>query len=499
MPQPAIYYIATNEAISQLRLLLESEEAPVGVKSFVDTIIELQIVNKHNPVARSVVLNHLKKSKSKGGSSGATLTIREKEFQKLGIMEESEDVIDKKKVIIKKLKKLTPLLSAPKRLAADKSNRKSFSKRQIRLALDEINFNENIAALSADGPWTSRIDALFTGVLDAMVRISGKDKRNFIAGTLQYASETVEITTQTLSSSQAEIIQLSDYRVVRAIDEMYVNYVEENHGPLKKLSTEQKSRIPVDLVFDIYDLCEKLGWERGKNTADQARKILDRLASTEFHINASEAPKFREKFTAGATSQRVRYLSEFRTYDEWEENEDTNIVDLAPRLYLVRLHSSIASNIVNNELRHIAHPGLIQDNSGIAHRFNNWCKVIIGVTAGKNDKVKEFLLDELWEQVMPSSRLSNFSESFKSLLRREALDGPESWRPGENCISLIYGYYVEIIHDEHEVKEVMRVKERSTRSGGKMYPLLRIWRDKADEYVGDNSDHNQALRRVYLA
>ena len=120
---------------------------------------------------------------------------------------------------------------------------------------------------------------------------------------------------------------------------------------------------------------------------------------------------------------------------------------------------------------------------------------MIGVRPGKKDVSRTYLLDELWEEMMSSSRLDNFTAHFQNLLARECIEGKEGWSPDKKNRSLIYGYYVEFNPDVEVIKEQMRIKGRRKRQGGKFYPAITIWRDAADSIVGDNSDHNLALRR----
>ena len=69
------------------------------------------------------------------------------------------------------------------------------------------------------------------------------------------------------------------------------------------------------------------------------------------------------------------------------------------------------------------------------------------------------------------------------------------WRgDNQSNIAWLYGYYYKIEWDEAKVKELNRIRRRRYRTT-KQYPVITIWRDVEDFYVGDNSDHNKALRR----
>lgn len=490
MSRPLVYYCATNAAKSQLARLLKSD-ASVPMKKFIDTIIELQILNDDKPVQRSLVQKTLK-SKSLAASA-SILTKREQELADSAVIEVDDTEISGRRVHLKTITRLEPLLHSNSGTEATPLP-PSPNRRQIQLQLDAISDN-GLIALSPFGPDRSRVDSLYVGILDAFVRGSSRDKRSVIQGVLRFGQERVSVTARSLQGGSGIVIG-SDYRVVRAIDEMFVNYIENEFGPISRLTAEQKESISLDMYFDIYDLCDKIGVSRHQAAADQVRKILDRLASTEFQIDAHEAPKFREKFTQGAHSTRVRYLTEFRSWDRWENDEANPMVgSFRSRIYLVRFHSSNARGLLNDETRHIAHPELMRDSAPLAHRLNSWSKVYVGVRPGPRDVPRSYLLDELYEELGVSERLDHFCASFISLMRRECLDGPTNFDPQKPCRSLLYGYYIEINPEIGAIKDLMRRKGRSRRAGGKWYPVVKIWRDPADPIVGDNSDHNQAFRR----
>lgn len=497
MPRPPSFYFAEEKAVSELHALIQDSNVPPHYKSVVQTIIELQLLNGGQPIERKVLMNQLKQlsTTSKLGISASMMSLREKEMTNLGVMEEEDFEVDGKRAIKRKLMKLSPLMSdaAAKKFKSSKPPSPPVTQRQIQLALSEL--SESFGVLQPSGNESSRIDALFTGVLDAMVRLSQKDTRNLISGIYRFGQEKVAIETSTLTGKGEKIMILSDYRVIRALNEMFVRNVEDRFGEIKRMSADDKDAIHGDFIFDVYDLCVELGLKRSYECAVQVRKILRRLSSTEFKIDASDAPAFREKFLLGAHEMNIRYLTESRAYKEYEEVGEGGVVDFVERLYLVRFHSSVLYGLLNDSTRHIAHPELVRDRSGIAHRFNNWCKIVIGVRPGKKDVSRTYLLDELWEEMMSSSRLDNFTAHFQNLLARECIEGKEGWSPDKKNRSLIYGYYVEFNPDIEVIKEQMRIKGRRKRQGGKFYPAITIWRDAADSIVGDNSDHNLALRR----
>lgn len=502
MARPATFYKANREVTSQLHSLVNSSSVPKHYKALIECVVEAQLKNDDRPITRPELITLLKQlPKAQAvGTSDASMTMRDKELISLGVMAESKSELDGKVINLKTFLNLNPLLEGQAQKDSTKTSPSEAKKNvatatptQIKLALDEI--EESYGVLTATDKMSSRVDALLTGVLDGMVRLSANDKRKEITGHYHFGQERVWIKTVTNSSDDSQIIMLSDYRVIRALNEMFVRYVEEKYGEIKRMTNQQKASITDDFVFDIYDLCEEMSLQRTKVCADNVREILRRLASTEFKMDATDAPLFKQKFLLGADSMNLRYITESRSYSEIDQDSDSLVVNFSARLYMVRFHSSILYGLLNDATRHIAHPALVQEKSGIAHRFNSWCKVVIGVRPGPRDKPRTFLLDELWELMMSSSRLDNFCRYFESLLARECVDGKDSWSIENKSRSLIYGYFVEIDSDTEVIKEQMRIKGRRRRRGGKLYPAVTIWRDAKDEIVGDNSAHNLALRR----
>ena len=113
MPRPPSFYFAEEKAVSELHALIQDSNVPPHYKSVVQTIIELQLLNGGQPIARKVLMNQLKQlsTTSKLGISASMMSLREKEMTNLGVMEEEDFEIDGKRAIKRKLKKLSPLMS----------------------------------------------------------------------------------------------------------------------------------------------------------------------------------------------------------------------------------------------------------------------------------------------------------------------------------------------------------------------------------------------------
>lgn len=495
MPRLNTYFSITQHARSELRSLIEQSDAQEAIKTFIRVIAEQYVLAGCQPVSRENIVSVLRKEKPRVGVSKASMAMRERELLELHVMIERKGEVENSQINIREVISLKPLM---KLKDAEESSpiKKGVQKKMSHLILQSEADDLDVGILSVPDGNFSRVDALHTGILDGAVRLSGKDGSKRIHTTYQYGAEVISISTYTTTEERGEISILSDYRAVRCLNEMYVEFVESKYGPLWKLSDEVKANIGGDFLFDVYDLCEAMGMRRTDVSARYVTQMLERLMSTEFKIESDEAPEFRRKFTRGAHEMRVRYLTEVRAYREYQASVgEFELVDYNNRAYLVRFHSSILEGLLNNETRHVSNPGLLSERSGIAHRLASWCQIMVGVTAGVRDKPRSFLLDELWERMMASSQLNNFCVHFTRLLKRNCINGSDTWNENVKSLSLIYGYYVEYDPDIEKSKELMRIRGRRRRKGGKIYPTVTVWRDSEDLYVGDNSAHNVALRR----
>lgn len=453
-----------------------------------------------DPVSRRSVINQLE-LQNKIGTNKSTMANREASLKSLGVFEERMEFQGKSQVLIREIKTLAPIIKQYLTQESDEDlelPRRLGSKKQMSLAFEELEKNHNILLPTGNGK--SSHEALFTGILDAAVRMSRSDNRKVIEVKYNFGrNDSILITTSTDTRASMEIIELPDYRVIRALGEMYVNWVELEHGcDVAQLTEDQVSEISGEFIFDIYDLCTELNFSRNIRNANSVRAILARIYATHFHIDAENSPFFREKFSNGAHVFNVKFLTESSEYKEYESDNESNVIDFNTRLYRIKFHSYLLRGLIDPRTRHISHPALVREKSGICHRFNSWSKIAIGVTTGKADSEKWYLLDELWEKVMPSSRADNFYKYFIRVLERHCVGGEHAWDPNNKNVSLVYGYYVEYHPNDHKMfMDLARIKRRSHMYKlFKKFPVIRIWRDREDEIVGDNSPHNLKVRRT---
>lgn len=493
MARTQIIYAASEQAQSELSTLLATDGVPTHLKTFVETVCDLHLA-RGDYVPRADVTDKLKTA-NVVGINKSTMANRDRALIEQGVLKDQKITWQGKPAIRREITKLLPLVR--KHVTSAKPERQGRALgSEIQIELSKL--GGNFGLLIPTDNSKSRIEKLFTGFLDAAVRLSARDKRKEIKCKYVISrDESVHIHTRCRSGSDSSLMALSDYRVIRALNEMFCDWVEVNYGKLKQLTSEDKASISGDFCFDIYDLLSQMGLSRKPASANQVRKILDRITDTSFTIDASESPTFRQRFLNGAHVATISYFSEGKAYRTWEEDPDNpKLVNFSNRVYSVRFNSSVLQGLLDPSTRHVAHPGLMSERSGIAHRLSNFCKIRIGVRPLKNERPREFLLDELWEDMIGTSELDNFNRNFIALLTKMAVGGPDNWSPDRKCTSLIYGYYVEYDPDPENIRDLMQMKGRSARRGGKLYPIVRIWRDKEDAIVGDNSAHNKGTRRA---
>lgn len=484
--------IEITEAIKKVRQVLPENS---GLRLFIEALATL-IVKEGRAVSTKEFVAY---AKNVGiGSSSALITSRVQQLVEEGCAEEKKTAIGSKPVIMCTISTLYPIIhgeAKPKKIST------RVSEPQIQLGFQNI--AEDWLPITSTNGDRSRIDALFLGVLDSVMRVDGRDKRLVISSPYKYGKEEVKITASTSTNEGAGISFLTDCRAMRSLEEMFCSAIEDEYGPIKHLDEDVKKQISGDVILDIYKLCREMGLDQGTQSAESVRKILARLVDTKYEINAEGAEDFKRKFLGGADSASIRFLTECYTWKGPEAVNGTSIVDFKSRVYKVRLHSSVVAALLNDQ-RFSAHPGLRSEKVPIAHRLNSSCRIVVGVRKNPKREVVEFLLDEFWERVMPSSLLKNFKSSVENYLEKTRIDEQGEIRLNDNTISTgpiskAYGYYFQLDYDEARIRELMRIRKRASRKPGVFHPILRIWRDSEDPYVGDNSDHNMALRRQFNA
>ena len=506
MAAKPLFYSVSPEASGQLSLLIKDSHLKPKLREFLIILVDACQDEEHQRISRQAFVQRLKGANH--ACSAGLIGKRFKELEQIGVLNDTHCYLDGKACRIVEITSFLPVLAhfaSPDRKTLIPSHRPS--KHQLSLAIDQLEMEGSYLSLSEDVP--PRIESLFC-ILDAGMKLSGRDKRRDIQCKYQfYEDDWIEIRTSTQTREGSDVAYLSDERAMRALNGILLDELETRFGSLDQLSATDLGIQDEYFFFDLYELCRRMGLRPNDQNRRIVREMLARLRDTEFRVDASHSPYFMENFTFGAETAHYRYITEFYAKKDYEHDEQGRRVVTSDRFYLVKFHTAILANLISGGRSFISHDGLMSERSGLAHRLNNWAKAVVGVRPKPNGRPFTYTLDEFGERVIPSARLDNFERAFLSLIRRQCKDVDEYGRPvhdeatpgwqeeGTN-IGWLYGYYYKVEWDEEKVQEHRRMRRRRPRTT-KLYPLITIWRDTKDQYVGDDSDHNKALRRQAAA
>lgn len=501
------YFSITSRALKEIPALVAYESIPKHYISFLTTVSDLASEEGAVYIGRDVLVNRMKGLGIKG-LSPATMAGREKVLLEMGVLKDSKTDYNGVAIINRSIEKVSPLFAMyPISEPAEKTPKTRNSKNAISSTFAYLEYN-SIPVLYPDTTPVALFDSLFCGFLDVATRVRNADKRKVINTIYPFGrDESISIEATTRSNDTAELMLLTDFRAIRALNVMYIKYMTE------KLERGMGELFPEDAVeiasgffiFDILDLCQQMGLSRKAASAANVRSILRRLDDTTFKINAEGSKTFQSKFLDGATKATVSYLiesSEFSGQDTPLTPLDqvsgksgktlvTDRVTASSRIQRVRFHSSVTAGLLTKGRRHVSHSGLQSDKDPMVHRLSGWCKIIIGVRGAQNTEGKEFALDELHFRVMPTCSYDEFNDALMKTLKKNRILDPKSEFFG---LSLVYGYYFSVITDAEKITEVRR-KKKLPNPTDTSYNVVKIWRDVNDPIVGDNSDANLAERR----
>ncbi len=504
MAQQKLYFTVSIQVKNNLDVLLTDNTINEKFREFVAVLVRCCIDAEQGRVSRSEFIDTLKKNHM--AASAGIVGRRLNELESLGVLAESKKHIAGKACKIIELTSLQPIFSH-----FSNTHRRSLIpshrplKNQLSLEIDKLE-NEG-SYLSFNNTVPPRIESLFC-ILDAGMKLSGRDSRKTIECKYTFfENDHIYIQTSTATRQASNIAYLSDERVMRALNGILLDELESKFGSLDNLNIDKLAIKDEYFFFDIYDLCRRMGLRPNDQNRKIARSMLERLRDTDFLIDASNSPYFRENYSLGAETAQYRYITEFFAKKEYVTDSNGKQLVSSDRYYLVKFHTAILTNLISVGRSFISHDGLASERSGLAHRLNNWAKAVIGVRRKQIGRPFQYTLDEFRERVMPSARMDNFERDFLNLMQRlcdELVDPDEGalhieatvgWRENNELnTAWLYGYYYKIEWDEAKAKELNRIRRRRYRAT-KQYPVLTIWRDVEDFYVGDNSDHNKALRR----
>lgn len=382
--------------------------------------------------------------------------------------------------------------------SSDEDNIIKISRKEINQQKEMLKQSESEEFLYPDASVShGYIEGLINGILDSAIRISCKDKRRVIRTNYVFnirddsgrRKERIDILTQCLSREDSEIMMLSDLRIIHVLNTMFIAHMARRRDAgISKIRNEFK--------FDIKDLCEEMGLHASNANKKVVRKMLLRVKDTSFEIDAEQSQWFQEKYAGGCDRMEYRYITEWyaRTENEIDIVDDVELVERSERFYVIKFHESVFNALTKRTTVFVSHLELAREKLGLAHRFNSYGRIRIGVTARPIAKC-EYFLDDLHDQVMKSARKDNFCRDFIAMVikfsEHPVQDDEVSIR------ARIYGYIVTCTRDKLSILREMKARNKRRRPGGKIYPLISIERDPNDIIVGNESTHNRLLRKEF--
>lgn len=502
MAGPQTVFITEDMAISDLPRVLKNTSLSNEFRLFIQRLVILAHEAPSNELYRSQLIEDLK-SRGAAISNGAI----KRHLVKLtatGIAVEREGLSYRKQKPVKLIdvQNLNRLIqfSADEDPAAGRRSQRMVD-RQMEL------FREQGNTLEYRDDQIPITQALM-GILPAAMRSSphdssGKDGEPISATYKLGRNESIQIEAFTAKRNGAEIAILSDMRVVRALNAMLLDEIRREGLNRSFANVREALEFAQEVAnklyrFDLHEIVRRIGLPPHKANLDQVRAIIQRIRTTTFKVDATDSPSFRERYfpDLDVSWAEFQFLTEFNVITEEDVRDDGLVVGYPERFYLVKFHSTMVMNLLMEQYVFTSHPGLFSDNSGLAQRYSDWTKAWIGVrNGGRGNERFVYLLDELHELVLPHPRKDNFCRDSLKLFKRQIEKGdlPEScskkWseEPGSKMLCWIYGYYYQIEFDKRKALEHSR--KRKLRSKGN-YPLVTIWRDAEDPYVGNESVYN---------
>ncbi len=465
------------------------------------------------------------------------------ECVKIGVAEKLNSPRDRICVyIFESPSKVCSQLIASRELAQTPEFNPQVRRRQATALRQAIESQSGIAVLNG-GSKVSVLWRLFNGILDGCIPASGKDPRKSISG-IQYGIpfkegvEWITVNTSTRSEEGARLMSAEDTDVMMALNAMYVRYISG-------LSEHELKNVKNLYVFDIVDLCEELGIYPNNTGRLSVANKLRRIRDTRFQLELSKAPRFREIFGfTGRDLVEVEYLRDFglaretiiddvimsgqqRMLDHamrgddiysFDRQSDNNLdvqyvydavtnrmVAEVPRLYYVSFYDRNFEELVTNKKSHrfIAHDGLKKERGGWSKRFITWARPVIGVKnkPGRSG-IFEMYLTQFRDVVYPangSMPMSSFHNAICKMVEQHRSEDYEKWNASGVKKALMFGYYFELDYRKEEIQAFKEKRRWRTRGQGtnKDWPLVRVYRDVHDKWVGKNSKHSTMLNEDF--
>ncbi len=472
----------SEEARLNIAQVQYASKLPNALSNFLLNVVDLIKEKNFDAINRVELLNTIKNNAGKPLSS-ARLSQNLKNLTDYGVLKKDNITINRSPTTVYNIDSFDSLKQLPEPKPRTVRRTRDIAKRQ------EANLkNSDYSYLSSSDNALARNvhDQIFAGILDAGMRLSAKDARREIITEITIAKQPLTITTRTRTSKNDGIALMSDLGMVRIL----LSWARSDLAVRARQFVDREGDNPkinqLNNLFSIsaFSLTEALGLKRSSGAnVDRVVDIINRLATTEYEVDSSMSPWFREKFSFSSEAEIMRFkflnnleikLDERGTGDMFEARQK-----YAPRYFTFsfdpRTFYVLASDAIQRDGYHLfnSHPELSLDRSGITQRFYNWARAYIGGTRPKAIESQWFSMEQMHGMLVPSARLDNFRRYFLRAIENKVVEG--SLESGY-LKALIYGYYV-------------TVKKEQGRAW-----MLNIKRDINDSIVGIESNHQQMLR-----
>jgi len=471
-----------QDAAANLVQAQYASRLPNALANFLLSVVNLFKENDCRNISRTTLLGEIKNRAGKPLSS-ARLSQNFKALTELNIFAKENVVINGSAATVYHLKSFDPLKFLPEPKAPTMRRTRGSAKR-VEAALRDSDYA--YLANSENSLSRNVHDQIFAGILDAGMRLSGKDPRTEIVTEILIAKQPLTITTRTRTSKDDGIALMSDLGMVRILLSWARSDLAARAAEFLDREGQDPKPNQLTNLFSIsaFSLTEALGLKRtaGANV-NRVVDMINRLATTEYEVDSSMSPWFREKFSFSGEAEIMRFkflnnleikLDERGTSDMFEARQKYAAryftFSFDPRTFHV-----LASDAIQDGGYHLfnSHQELSLDRSGITQRFYNWARAYIGGTRRKAIEDKWFSIEQMHGMLVPSARLDNFRRYFLRAIEKKAVEG--SLESGY-LKALVYGYFVVVKKQE-----------------GRAW-VLNIQRDINDPIVGLESNHQQMLR-----
>lgn len=529
MPRPVAVYNVSSSAVSELPALITTQKLS-GMKDFAIALIKGVKTHGTQELTREQLSEALashkakktEKSKEKPLSTANSMVSRRiKELESLGcviVKSEYRRVGEgRRKFTVHEFisfEGLLQYLQGSTKLSPAPQGR---PKKKDLIVYSEFLENKGLIKLEADGNIVPYAEGAFS-ILESAARSKFDTDDVIKSRYIIKKDDYVDITASTSTKEGSGIMYSSDLRVIHTLNGMLKQSYHDHQADM--FDSDFPARfIGEYCFFDLTRLTKEIGLAPNvKENRDNVHKMIERLKDTAYDVNAAHSEYWRKNYmpNEGFSKAEYRYITEFYQAEAYFEKHgddglppDFDQERFKERFYVVKFHSLIYKAMTTPKLAFISHDSLKSERLDMVHRLNNWVKPVVGVRRRPvPPDHHQYTLDIFHQRVRPASRLDNFERQFLNMAQRQNKEEIRTLHKetkemqfgskGELLVGGVFwlnGYYFKIEINEDLAKEIYRKTRTIKKRRKKIYPVITIWRDVKDKIVGDESDHNKALKR----